>query len=1262
MPVFNNMLAGASGQGGAGYEIERSLRFNSADSAYLNRTPSSAGNRRTWTWSGWVKRSNTTESGEKLIFGAGTSGGTNLDSLSITAADQIRVFSYGGSYVWHKITTAVFRDPSAWYHIVYSVDTSNSTAEDRVKIYVNGVRLTTFSTSTNPTQNADAVHTNTTNAHYICKYIDAATYANSYIADVHFIDGQALAATDFGETDDNGVWQPKEFKGVYSSSEVNGATSPSVFYSEAPSYQTIANINSGTGPVGVNNVNGGYIRVKFHSAQTSVTTIGFEGGAYASGGTFEVLVNGISVANKTVASGWAADSVTISSTDITEIEFRSTDSGYALGQLTFNGTLVPGTPSLGTPASGTNSFHLPFTDNSSNAALGTDTSGNSNTWTVNNLSAAGSAWDQSQTWTSYITGPASSSYGIENLFDGNGTGLSYTNGTTATAGNTLTWQPSTPITGVNTLVLGTYGNIAFNVNGTSVSAPASLGLEVSIDKATYFSNGVLTNISWAYTDGSNYMYLTYIKVNGILLVNPGIFDPLSVNIDSLVDSPTNGTQTDSGAGGEVVANYPTWNPLASSSSTFSNGNLEVTTGASYPLNLTNFYTPAGTGKWYWEFELSVLSGNNYTMVGMLPADSDYQQGVSNVPKEKGGISIYVGSDGDVETASGAATLGTDTAIFAVGDILGWAFDAENGTLQCYKNGVSQGTQFTNIRTDIGWVFCVTDYDSSATATYVINFGQRAFAYAAPSGYKCLNTANLPDPTIEDGSQYFDTKLYTSNSSSLSVTGYKFSPSFVWIKNRSSAQMHGLFDVVRGANQFLSSNRTNAEHTTSGSGYGTGTFNSFDSNGFTLGDDIGQNSTNYPSGEAHVAWTWDAGSSNTTIAAGTSFNTQSQTWSTYGTFTGTFSSTYTWPNVFNDSMAYDGSGSMYNLTVAKWTLTSSISCNFGVKFYVYGNQNITINAGLSDAVTLESTGGNTFHYFTIPFSGNISNIQVNSTSNYLMRIYVDDGALVDTGITVTNGDPTQTTASPSIASTVRANPSAGFSIVSWTGNSTAGGTIGHGLNAEPGMIIVKNRDDNDFGVVYHNSVVATSDTGYYWLKLFAGTSGTESKDWNANSGLNMWNNTNPTSSVFTVGDSANVNQSTEDYIAYCFTPVEGYSAMGSFEANTDADGPFVYTGFKPRFLLIKNADDTTFASSYSWVMIDTERYPNNTAAGFLNPLYANRAAEENLYGPGANAAAALSLDILSNGFKPRCANAELNVGGTYIYYAVAEHPFKTARAR
>jgi hypothetical protein len=199
--VGSNILAGASGQGGAGvYEIARSLRFNSGDSAYLNRTPSSAGNRKTWTWSGWVKIVDDTEAN---IFNGGTSGSNDF-SIRINDG-ELWVQSYTGSWAWRVKTTALFRDPSAWYHFLVSFDSTQSTSADRIKIYVNGVQHTNFSTSTYPSQNLDSL-VNSTVPHTFA-YSPAYSYSSFYLADTHFIDGQALAPTDFGETDDNGVWQ-----------------------------------------------------------------------------------------------------------------------------------------------------------------------------------------------------------------------------------------------------------------------------------------------------------------------------------------------------------------------------------------------------------------------------------------------------------------------------------------------------------------------------------------------------------------------------------------------------------------------------------------------------------------------------------------------------------------------------------------------------------------------------------------------------------------------------------------------------------------------------------------------------------------------------------------------------------------------------------------------------------------------------------------------------------------------------------------------
>ena len=216
MVVYNNILAGASGATGAaaGYEIERSLRFNSGDSAYLNRTPSSAGNRKTWTWSGWFKRSKLgTVQG---LFNAITTAGSNTNRLTafINTNDKLYIIEdISGSTNYWAVPDQVFRDVSAWYHLVFAFDTTESTAADRVKVYVNGSQVTDFALKETITQNRDTF-VNSTIAHNIGLENSSdysSKYWDGYLADVHFIDGQQLAATDFGEYDDNNVWQPKEF-------------------------------------------------------------------------------------------------------------------------------------------------------------------------------------------------------------------------------------------------------------------------------------------------------------------------------------------------------------------------------------------------------------------------------------------------------------------------------------------------------------------------------------------------------------------------------------------------------------------------------------------------------------------------------------------------------------------------------------------------------------------------------------------------------------------------------------------------------------------------------------------------------------------------------------------------------------------------------------------------------------------------------------------------------------------------------------------
>jgi hypothetical protein len=216
-PVHPTGFFGARGDNDT-YQIERSLRFNSADSAYLSRTPASAGNRKTWTWSGWVK---------KTRVGASPNTYTCLLSSGTTVSDtntfnwyiyQDVMYLQGGITIWRQ-PTQLFRDSSAWYHIVLSVDTTQSTANDRIKIYVNGSQITSFATTNNPSQNSDlgvnqAIEHNISRDTY--QQPSYPNYFDGYLAEINFIDGQALTPSSFGETDAiTGRWKAKAFGGTY---------------------------------------------------------------------------------------------------------------------------------------------------------------------------------------------------------------------------------------------------------------------------------------------------------------------------------------------------------------------------------------------------------------------------------------------------------------------------------------------------------------------------------------------------------------------------------------------------------------------------------------------------------------------------------------------------------------------------------------------------------------------------------------------------------------------------------------------------------------------------------------------------------------------------------------------------------------------------------------------------------------------------------------------------------------------------------------
>jgi len=215
---------------------------------------------------------------------------------------------------------------------------------------------------------------------------------------------------------------------------------------------------------------------------------------------------------------------------------------------------------------------------------------------------------------------------------------------------------------------------------------------------------------------------------------------------------------------------------------------------------------------------------------------------------------------------------------------------------------------------------------------------------------------------------------------------------------------------------------------------------------------------------------------------------------------------------------------------------------------------------------------------------------------------------------------------SINSSVSANTTSGFSLVRYTGNGSAGATIGHGLGVAPKFIFVKSDSDNYNWTVYYGDA-----TDY--LVLNASDATTDSNE--------VWNDTAPSSTVFTVGNRNSTNQNTATFVAYCFAEKTGFSKFGSYEGNGSTDGPFVYTGFKPAFVMIKVTNGTD-----NWFIFDNRRSTSggNVVDDYLYPNLSNAEGGTDI------------LDFLSNGFKLRTTDGGQNGSSNYIYMAFAESPF------
>ena len=1049
MSLLNN--SNAIPTKGGDYNLENSLRFRSSANAYLSRTPATAGNRQTLTYSCWFKLGST----ELHLLETGNVSSTLAGIVSLTDG-TIRIQDFVSSSQQYKLITAqVFRDPSSWYHLVFVLDTTNAISTDRLRLYINGSRVTSFSTEVYPALSYSGTLNTAEVTSIGSRSYNLSAYGDQYLTEINFVDGQALTASDFGETNETtGVWQPIEYTSTYGTNgfylPFNDASSVaalgfdnsgnsnnwtpnniSVYGGTSTSFSTVGT-TSWTAPAGVTSIK--YLVVAGGGGGGSATTgVNMGGGGGAGGllqGTLEVTPG--SSYTVTIGSGGAANT---NGGDSVLGTITATGGGY--GARNVVGSTAPSNGGSGGGASA-------YASNPGSGIAGQGFSGG--TSAGSNTAAGGGG-------SSEVGGSVSG--GTVGGKGGDGTNLSISGSSVTYAGG------------------GGGGAYSGETGGAGGSGGGGAGGSNATDGANATGYGSGGGGAGQYGNtrigGSG--------SSGIVVISYGN----SSTYDSMTDVPT---LTD-----EDTANYAVFNPLmptSVSNTTFTDGNLKIVPGG----NQASYYG-LGTiglksGKWYFESQGNRAGTGTSFRIGFSK-----NQGVANAD-----IAIY-NATGNYEIEG---TTITGKATYTNGDIIGTAVDLDSNTIEFFKNNTSQGSvSFSSGE----WYPHARIYASSSYTTnnIIFNFGQRPFAYTPPTGYLKLNTFNLPDSSIVDGSEHFVTALYTGTGSSRSIdntitdgsnpqveTGdpIQFQPDLTWIKVRNSASYEQMwFDSVRGATKYLRSNGASTEGTVANS------LTSFDSNGFSLGANGDVNGSTFPI----VAWNWKAG-----------------------------------------------------------------------------------------------------------------------------------------GTAVSNTDGTNTSAM------VSANPTAGFSIVSYTGNGSSGATIGHGLGVAPSMVIVKSINNSPgYWMVYHSGMTSAS----YWMPLNLTSAQSAASA--------VWDNTAPTPNVFTVGNDQSVNLSASwDYVAYCFADVEGYSKMGSYTGNGSADGPFVYTGFRPSYVMVKRT-----AAAGNWLVYDNKRDAYNPAPNILIP---NSSSAE-------SSGSTTGIDMLSNGIKFRGTNAALNSSGSpYIYMAFAENPFKNSLAR
>lgn len=802
---------------GNGLSIATSTRFNGTN-AYLSRTPGTAGSRTTWTWSGWVKRS-TLGTTQQLW----TSG---IDSNNAA----LLYFDSGNRLVWQDrisgtnlssvVTNSVYRDPSAWMQIVVAVDTTQATASDRLKIYVNGVQQS-LTTTTAYSHNATGNINVSGQTHVLGRAsYTGLDYYSGYLSNIHFVDGQALTPTSFAQSDSNGRWSPKAYSGTYGTNgfHLNFASSTApgldsatitkrVYLTNGTSWtvpsdwnnasNTIEVIGGGGGGAGhgygVNTPygggGGGYSQIA-NLALTPGALITYQVGAAGAGGCTgacnganggDTWFNGASLGASSVGAkggGGGADGVAgaggATSTAVGTVKYKGGNGAFLGG----------GGGAAGPNGSGGNGgAHINFGEpGGSGGGGGGGSNGlNSNAGATggnNYLGAGGGA----------INNPGTNGGGAGgNPFNGNHGNSSASNGGAGTE-----WEATHGSGGGGST--GSYGDPGSAATGGAGGLYGAGGGAGSGTSAPQDANGG--------SGAQGIIVITYTTAGG---ASSFTANNIAAN-DNVADSPTN--------------NFPTWNPIyydalySGNRLTLSYAGLDTTSnasiGTSQATNLPN------SGKWYWETKLTGISvaGTDLTGVGLIAADGSdnrvaWEQTYANACGAGTARGLFIVTGGTITTCSNTLTNATN-------DVIGIAYDADNRKVWFSSNGSfvyggnpALGTSpDASLSSSIQWYPYVTG--RGASNTHSSNFGQGGqsgltydsasggyFRYTPPSGFKALSSANMiaagtTNASLVKSNNWFDAIIYEGNGTSKVISSLNFQPDLIWIKDRTSAVNHVLF--------------------------------------------------------------------------------------------------------------------------------------------------------------------------------------------------------------------------------------------------------------------------------------------------------------------------------------------------------------------------------------------------------------------------------------------------------------------------------------